>query len=256
MMALRFSLVLIVLILAQPALASSDQESGFAHMIAHVEASVERDFDAKAQAEMVAKVNAIDDIAKQNNESLSLFVVGNWLQNQLYDPALQLIEKTRVPAKLQDLKKFYLASILMEKGDLDQARPLVVDLAKKHPKDPDTVFLRSSFLAHSQDYMAAIQVLGENLEDDRMKGRTYLQRGLLHILVYNYDEAIKDLRRSLRSLEKDQIASRQMAYYQIGLLHFHNTQNLKKAKKYFKKGKVLDPHSRLTRELQQKVGAF
>jgi tetratricopeptide (TPR) repeat protein len=129
----------------------------------------------------------------------------------------------------------------------------VAALLKDLPDDEDVLFLKSGYLAQTGDLRGAIDSLDAILKNDSRNGSAYLQRGLLFVLTFAQDKACDDFTKALRHLPDDEIAKRQQALLQMGLVQLKHYNDIKKAEKLFKKGIDLDPNSIFVTQLRERI---
>jgi len=195
----------------------------------------------------------LHDSLSHSDKLLKLYLVSVWTNQRHLEQAAKLAESIEAVSIYGDLHHYYLAILWLEQNDVRRAAPLVSELMQKHSKDPDIIFLHSHFLARSENFAEAIAVLQTNLDLHQKTGKTFFQRGLLSLLIFDYKSSVNDFKSALRDLPKTEKYYRQMAYFQMGLVYLKHFGDHKKAQDCFKKGEKIDPSSTLVDELRNNL---
>lgn len=215
--------------------------------------SVKSRFSIEDLAQIQSQVLDVAKTAQSSDDELKLYVASVWINQRYLPEAGELLATVNSQMHFADLLQYYKAMVMLETGHSQEALPLVNTLLQKYPNDADMMFLKSHVLAQAQNYMAAIEALNTNLSLRQKKGKTYLQRGLLYIVIFDYNAAVKDLREALRNLDKKEIYYRQMAHFQLGLVYLKYFNKKDEANTQFLLGKKLDPTSLLVTQLDQNL---
>lgn len=220
----------------------------------------------QALAKKINKDHTMDDVAQKLSQvagdlswvaaqtpSFRLYLAVRWTEQGYVSQALHVLDDlvTDTPDLL--LWRYLRASILIRQDQVARAKPLVEALLTEKPDDEDVLFLKSSYLAQAGDLRGAIDSLDTIIKNDSRNGAAHLQRGLLHVLTFAQDKACGDFTKALRHLPDDDIARRQQALLQMGLVQLKHYNDSKKAEKLFKKGIDLDPNSILVTQLRERI---
>lgn len=215
---------------------------------------VKKEHTADDIAQKLAQV-AGDDLSwiESQTPSFRLYLALRWTEQGYVSQALHVLDGlvTDTPDLL--LWRYLRASILIRQDQVTQAKPLLEALLRDLPEDEDVLFLKSSYLAQTGDLRGAIDALDVVIKNDSRNGSAYLQRGLLNVLTFAQDKACDDFFKALRHLPDDDIAKRQQALLQMGLVQLKHYNDAKKAEKLFKKGIDLDPNSTLVTQLRERI---
>lgn len=239
---------------SSPLLAKTPKFESFGDQQFYVlQKSVESRFSIEELAQIQSQVLDVPKVTQSADDELKLYVASVWIKQRYLIEANELLLSVGHKTQFEDLLQYYQALVMLEIGQSQQALPLVAALLQKYPNDADMMFLKSHVLAMNQNYMAAIEALNTNLSLRQKKGKTYLQRGLLDIVIFDYNTAVKDLREALRNLDAKETYYRQMAHFQLGLIYLKYFNKKDKASREFLLGKKLDPTSLLARQLEQNL---
>lgn len=239
-----------VFIVTDSAFAKKDQSQSFVdEQFTELETTIKDNYPLEEIARLQSQVVDIKEVREHTNPMMKIYIVSLWMKQGYQRQAYAVLETLAYDAPYRDLVAYYKGTLLIEKNDMKQAYMYLDELGAKYPTDPDFVFFKSRFHAQAKNYVGAIEALNVNIKNNRKKGKSYLQRGLLQLLVFDYDDSMKDLKNSLRYLDKDETYYRQMANFQIGLIYLKHLNKAKKASSYFDKGRALDPNSQLVQEL-------
>lgn len=234
----------------EPAMAA---QQGFAERGAmSLEKEVFKQFNKDELIERVSAVTRFAEWGKRAPDSFKLYVVVQWTQQGYLKEALELLDLTD-PKFRPELWSYYRATLLTQLGQLSAAEPFLQKLKKKFGSDVDFLFLQSGWFAQSQNFTAAIEVLGRVLKRSPRHGRAFLQRGLMYLMAMSYDLALEDLKRATKFLPKSEIHYRQMAHLQMGLVYLKVHLNEIEARRCIERGVKLDPDSALVQEFYAKI---
>lgn len=252
---LGFIFIFILSLLLTPRLfAKNVQFQSFVDQESYLlEQSIKQKYSIEELAQYQSQVFDLSKNISLSDDDLKLYVAGVWINQRYLPEALQLLKSIESPDSHEDLIQYYLAMTMLETNQMNQAVPIVNNLLIKYPNDADMMFLKSHVLAQGQNLRGAIETLDINIKLRQKKGKTYLQRGLLYLITFDYDSAVRDLREALRNLDDKEIYYRQMAHFQLGLIYLKYYNKESKAKTQFFLGKKLDPTSRLAQQLDQNL---
>ncbi len=249
-----FILLLLIIFATPPLFAKTPNFESFGdQQFYDLKTSVATRFSIEDLAQIQSQVLDVEKTAQSPDEELKLYVASVWINQRYLKEASELLATVSDQTRFDDLLQYYQAMLMVELGRTPEALPLINTLLQKYPNDADMMFLKSHVLAGAQNYIAAIEVLNTNLNFRKKKGKTYLQRGLLNIVIFDYNSAVKDLREALRNLDKKEVYYRQMAHFQLGLIYLKYFDKKEQAKTQFLLGKKLDPTSLLVRQLDQNL---
>lgn len=248
------SYILLLVFVAGPVSAAKKTDDSFADVQRKsLEAHIKDKYKLEELAHFQSQVLGYEQLYGVEDNNLKLFLAVSWVMQSYEAQAYELLRHTQVEGEFADLYKYYRATLFLKSKKMLLARDLVVELSKKYPDDPDVVFLQSHFMAQADNLLGALEVLDLNLKNRRKVGKTYLQRGLLKTLVFDYETAKKDFLKAIRKLPKTETRYRQMAHFQLGLIYLKNDLDNKKANRQFASGKKIDPNSSLVSELENRL---
>ena len=218
-----------------------------------LEQSVEARYSIEELAQIKSQVLDVTQTLQVSDTELKLYLASVWTNQGYLAEANEVLTSIEDAGPYNELLNYYKCMVLMEIGQGQAAAPLLEELLQKYPNDADIQFLKSHILAQAQNYLAAIEALKTNLNLRQKKGKTYLQLGLLYIVIFDYNAAVRSLREALRNLDKKEIYYRQMAHFQLGLVYLKYFNKKSQANQEFLLGQKLDPTSLLVRQLDQNL---
>lgn len=204
-------------------------------------------------ANFKTRLQEVSALCQETHFEMKLYVIDKWIEQKYLDEASELIMCLPPHEHYQDYVYYLTALVLIENAHSQEANLYVDKLFLKYPQDAHVIFLKSHIFAQQQKYYDALKILEVNLSLNQKVGESYLQRGMLYIVIFDYHSALKDFSRALKKLEKNQVYFRQVAYFQTALIYLKYFNNEKKAKYYMNAGRKLDPTSPLVLQLEGQI---
>lgn len=190
----------------------------------------------------------------EGTDDFKLFLATRLVDTGQISSAINLLENLHVSDLYLDLYQHTKALTFILSNDVTAAASYIVALEEKHPDDRNTLYLKSAYLAHQQDLKGALDALSVGVKANKRDGALYLQRGLMHLLVFDHDQAIDDLKKAVRYLPKENENQKQQALLQLGLIYYKVKSDLKQAKRFIDKGVALNPNSNMVSQFKASMG--
>lgn len=226
-------------------------KSYFVEQFKLLEKEVRRQWDLPFLAKKLSEVGTFEQWPQNMDHNLRLYIAIQWLDQNHVKPALHLMSDVEPESKHEDLLKYYRAAAQIYLGQVKQAGLLLSHLEKEHSRDADFLYLKSVYLAETNDLAGAIALMDATIRQESRKGKFYLQRGIYRMLAFSHDDAVKDFLKAVRYLPKGEVDKRQQAYLQVGLIFLKIKGDQKKGLEYIRKGTSLAPASDLMRQVNQ-----
>jgi len=218
-----------------------------------LETKVKDNHSSQQIAQKLSQTRSFTKWPQDLDQNLKLYIAIQWFrQNNLSESSL-LLNQISPEKTNKDLWRYHKAVLSLHYQNHPQVSQLIQKLESNYAKDEDYLFLKSSYLVHSNDIIGALGEIDKILRGNKKNGKAHLQKGLLNILALSNELAYKNFMRSLRYLPKKETSKRQQAYLQAGVIQLRFYLNHKKAKTLFEKGIALEPHSGMVKELRQYI---
>lgn len=240
--------VLVCLVFLLPSLC---QAAFVEEQFSKLEKEIRKANDLKSLAEKIADWRDYKSWQDSIDEDLKLYIGISWLQQNHFKPATDFLLPIEPSRSHLDIWRYYQGVALIHLGKLNQASMVLADLETRHADDEDFLYLKSILQSERNQLTDAITTLDHLLKKSKKQGKAYLQRGLLHMLAFSHEKAIKDFKKAGRYLSKEDKQSRQQAMFQLGLIYLRVKLDQDKASKYFNEGIKLDPDSEMVVQLRQ-----
>lgn len=202
--------------------------------------------------EKSAQLRSFKDWSETTDPAFRFYIAVQWLNQRHFGEAYALFDALKTAPVDAKLRRYYAATASLEIGRTEEFRTLLAEMERDDPKDPDFLFLKSAELAQNQNFIGATQILTHLIDRDSRNGKYYLQRGILYVYSLSQTLALEDFKKAIKTLPREDLHRRQMAYLQAGLIQLKYFNAPKKARPLFKKGVALNPDSELVREISQR----
>jgi tetratricopeptide (TPR) repeat protein len=217
-----------------------------------LEAEVRKNHPVAEILEKSAELRSFQNWPETTDPALRFYIAVQWLNQRHFGEAYALFDALKTSPIDAKLRRFYAATAALEIGRTEEFQTILAEMERDDPKDPNFLFLKSSELAQRQNFIGATRILDHLIDRDSRNGKYYLQRGILYVYSLSHALALEDFKKAIKTLPREDIPRRQMAYLQAGLIHLKFFGEPKKARPFFKKGVALDPNSELVREVAQR----
>lgn len=244
-------ILLLFISFATPVQAKSKQQDFVSTQRQILEAEVRGRVDLQQLAKDISDLKGYEVWPEDKDADRLLYIAIQWMDQHHYNSSAALLNRINPKLTNGDLWRYYQSLALIQKGKFIPVAGYVAALEQNYPKDPEVLYLKSTFLAESNDLVGALEVMNRLIKKNKKMGKAYLQRGIFNMLAFSNDQAIEDFRKAIKYLPEDQKLNRQQAYLQIGLIYWKIKMNQEKAKKFLSKGVDIDPNSELVRQVQQ-----
>lgn len=216
-----------------------------------LETHVRQTHDLKFIAQCLSQTKTFEEWPKNFDPKLKLYVAIKWFEQKNFKESAELLDSIDPFGDYSELWMYYRATILIHLGYVSESLPLIAKLEAAHPKNKEVLYLKSLYLTQSGDLTGALELMGKIIKKNKKDGAMYLQRGAMQMLAFSYDLAIKDYKKALKYLPQNEIAARQQALLQLGLIYFKIKFDEKMGKEFLKKGVELDPNSAMVEQTKK-----
>jgi len=229
----------------------ADKDVFISQQFDRLESIVREKHEIEFIAKKLSQLRNYEEWTEEIDENLKLYIAIKWLEQNYINQSIKLLNQISSQENFQDLLMYYRSIALIHLGFAHKASGHLVNLEKKYPSDKDILYLKSIYLSDIGDLTGSIEILNKLIKKDKKNGKFYLQRGVMNLLVFSNDPALKDFKKAIKYLPKHYIYKRQQALLQAGLIYLRFKGDKDKAKAYLKRGIDVDPDSVLVKQVKQ-----